>query len=535
MGARAAAILWAQYRTLWNRFPLSNKLSLIFSAVVGVAWYAGFAFLGVLAAIVMSNPNELPTIAKILPGGLLLAFLYWQVVPLLLVSTGSALDIKRLVAYPIPKSEMFSLEVLLRLSTGIEIVFLMLGAGVGLLLNPRIPKWAPLALVVYVLFNLFVSAGVRDLLVRLFARRGVREVLVFGLVLCAALPQMLIATGSGEKLQKLIPFTANVLWPWIATAGLAQGRITWVNFGAMIGWTLAAYAFGRSQFERGLRFDAAESLAPKGGSSRVSDWAETLYRLPGRLLADPLGALVEKELRVLSRSARFRLVFLMGFSFGLIIWLPITFGKSGANESWMAHNYLAMVSVYALVLLSDVLFWNVFGFDRSAAQIYFLTPVKLKTVLLAKNITAMLALLIEVTIIGLVCAALRFPVDPVKLLEAYAVAATVAVYLMAAGNISSAYNPKPVDPSKSFRSSAGRQTQAFLTLLLPVGLIPIFLAYGARYAFRSNAAFFGVLLVEFLIGVAAFRIACDSAVAAAESRKENMIAVLGGGEGLISS
>ena len=38
-------------------------------------------------------------------------------------------------------------------------------------------------------------------------------------------------------------------------------------------------------------------------------------------------------------------------------------------------NYLTVVSVYSLLLLSEVCFWNSFGFDRSAAQIYFLAPV----------------------------------------------------------------------------------------------------------------------------------------------------------------
>jgi len=35
----------------------------------------------------------------------------------------------------------------------------------------------------------------------------------------------------------------------------------------------------------------------------------------------------------------------------------------------VSDNYLTFVSVYALLLLSDALFWNSFGFDRSAAQV----------------------------------------------------------------------------------------------------------------------------------------------------------------------
>jgi len=535
MGGRARAILWAQWRTLWNHFPRANRAGVLLGAVLGVAWYAGFGVLGASACFLMADPKEISALAKILPGGLLLAFLYWQIVPLLLVSTGSSLDMRRLLAYPIPKRELFTLEVLLRFSTGVEVVIVLFGAACGLLLNPQIPKWAPLALAVFALFNLFVSAGVRDLLVRLFARRGVREILVFLFVLMAAIPQLLITTGTGARLHHLLPFTAGGIWPWIAAAGLAQGHWTLPNALNLGGWTLLAYAFGRSQFERGLRFDANEASAYKPAKPQLAAWTEGLFRLPGRLLPDPLAVLIEKELRVLSRSSRFRLVFLMGFSFGLLIWLPLTFGKTAFAGSWLTRNYLAMVSVYALVLLSDVLFWNVFGFDRSAAQIYFLTPVKLETVLLAKNLAAVFVILVEVSLIALMCALLRFPVRLEKLLEAYLVALTVSSYFMAAGNLSSAYNPKPVNPSKSFRSNAGRHTQALLMLLLPVGMFPVLLAYAARYAFQSDAAFFGVLLVDLAFGVITLRIASGSAMRAARQRQETILTVLGGGEGPLAA
>ncbi|MBV8817939.1 MAG: hypothetical protein JO022_06255 [Acidobacteriaceae bacterium] len=385
------------------------------------------------------------------------------------------------------------------------------------------------------LFNLFVSAGVRDLLVRLFARRGVREVLVFLFVLLAAVPQFVITTRSGNRLHDMLPFAPAVLWPWTAAANIAVGQLNWVNAAALGGWTLAAYVFGRIQFERGLRFDSQE-VSARGSATPLprASWAEALYRLPGRVFGDPLGALIEKELRVLSRSARFRLVFLMGFSFGLLIWLPVTFGPSGRGDGWFARNYLALLSVYALILLSDVLFWNVFGFDRSAAQMYFISPVPLAIVFRAKNITAVLVIVVEVTLIALICAALRFPVHPQKLAEAYAVAVTLALYLMSAGNMSSAYNPRPVNPAKSFRSSTARQTQALLLLLLPVGLVPILLAYAARYAFGGELAFAAVLAIDFAFGLVAFRIATESAIEAAGARKESIITVLGGGEGPIS-
>ena len=45
--------------------------------------------------------------------------------------------------------------------------------------------------------------------------------------------------------------------------------------------------------------------------------ADRFFRLPSLVLPDPLAAIVEKELRSLARTPRFRTVFIMGFTFGL--------------------------------------------------------------------------------------------------------------------------------------------------------------------------------------------------------------------------
>ncbi len=534
MGSRANTILWAQWRTLRNYFPRSNKFGLALTTLIGVIWYGGFLLLSISAAFLLASPDALELAAKILPPGLFFAFFYWQVMPLLLVSSGSALEIRKLVVYPIPKRELFGLEVLLRFSTGIEVVLVLIGTGVGLLLNPRVPWWAPFSLVVFTAFNLFFAAGIRDLLVRLFARKVIREILILAFALAAGLPQLLVLTHPIKHVPVFAGPLGALPWPWIATAALVQGHFSWLNALALAGWTLAAYLFGRWQFERGLRFDAQESAATPEPARSSTSRLEAFFRLPGWLCADPLGVLIEKELRFLTRSARFRLVFLMGFSFGLLIWLPVTFGRAASPNSWTARNYLALLSVYALLLLSDTLFWNVFGFDRSAAQVYFMVPVKMRTVLYAKNLAALLFVMLEVLIISTVCLILRFPVTVGKLAEAVTVVVTISIFMMAMGNLSSTYNPRAADPAKSFRNSAGRQTQAALMFFFPLALLPGLLAYAARFAFRSNLAFYGVLLFGILFGFLFYRIATESAVATADRTKEAMIGALSGSAGPVS-
>ena len=54
---------------------------------------------------------------------------------------------------------------------------------------------------------------------------------------------------------------------------------------------------------------------------------DRLYRFPSLLWRDPLAAIVEKELRSLARTPRFRMVFVMGFTFGVMVWLPMILGR----------------------------------------------------------------------------------------------------------------------------------------------------------------------------------------------------------------
>jgi ABC-2 type transport system permease protein len=532
---QASAIVWAQWRSTRNHFPRANVGGLIFTGVLTTFWYGAFAYLAVLAGILLSRPNELEAFRKLLPAALLIVFLYWQVIPVLLTSMGASLDLRKLLVYPIPNRALFMIEVILRVTTGVEMLLLLIGSAIGLFRNPAVPFWAPFWLAVFVIFNLFCSTGIRDLLVRLLARKRLREIIVFLVVIAAALPQLMILRGSQTRVRQFFGGEPSAILPWTATARLALGQFSWRNLAVLLGWTLAAYIFGRSQFERALRFDASEASARGSSATRRVSRLEWWYQLPNALLPDPLAALIEKELRFLSRAPRFRLVFLMGFSFGLLIWGPIAFGRVSTQHSFLTDNYLTMVSVYALLLLSDALFWNCFGFDRSAAQVYFLVPVKMSTVLAGKNLAAAFLVLIEITAIALVCALLRLPLSGLQILETFAVTCVITLFVLAVGNLSSLYNPRAVNPVKSMKTAAQSRAQALLMLAFPVTLAPVALAYLARYAFDTEWAFFGVLIVGGVVGVLVYLYSMQSALRAAVDRREQIITALSSGEGPIEN
>lgn len=532
----ARIIFWAQIRSWLNYYPKAGRVGSWFGMLLTGLWYLLWVGFALIIYRVFSEPGSEQLVVTALPAGLLFVSVYWQVVPLLLAATGVSLEMKKLQVYPIPHRQLFLIELLLRLTTSVEALVVVLGLGAGLLANPRLPWWAATGLIPFIAFNLAVSAGVREILMRLLARKRVREMAVLLLVSIGAIPQLLVATGAWNRVRDWYQSPSNALWPWSAAAAIATGHPGMISVVVLLAWAALAYAFGRHQFEKSLRWDAAEGNATKAEPLPAGKrgFLDRLLGWPALLFADPLASLVEKELRFLSRAPRFRLVFTMGFTFGLIIWLPITLGH-GRGPSFLGRNYLTFVSVYALLLLGDVCFWNVFGFDRSAAQAYWAMPVKFSKVLAGKNVAAAFYILLEVTFIIAACALVRMPVTAPRVLEAYAVTVVVGLYLVALGNMTSVRSPRSVNPSKAMRSGAAGKLQAMLFVLYPLAALPVALAYAARYAFRSEVAFFGTLFVSVLIGAAVYWVALESAVETAEKDRERIITALSQGEGIIQA
>jgi ABC-2 type transport system permease protein len=132
---------------------------------------------------------------------------------------------------------------------------------------------------------------------------------------------------------------------------------------------------------------------------------------------------------------------------------------------------------------------------------------------------------------------MAIPLDANRLAEAYSVVAVITLFLLAAGNILSVYQARGVNLRGSFGSGGAGRLQATLLLIYPIAFVPAALAYTARWAFDAhpNLAFYGVLAFDAAVGVVIYRIALESAVTAAERRKEEMIVALSAGEGPIAA
>ena len=139
------------------------------------------------------------------------------------------------------------------------------------------------------LFNLLLACGTRSLLERLLSKRKVRELLVFLIFMLWMLPRFLFVTGHRPRLAGTLDATRSSTQRgrgppppgprWASPSSLALLSLA--------GWTLLAGWFGRTQFERNLRFDAvaAQATPQTSGASALQSLAEAFYRFPSRSFA----------------------------------------------------------------------------------------------------------------------------------------------------------------------------------------------------------------------------------------------------------
>jgi ABC-2 type transport system permease protein len=527
-----AAILRAQLLVMRRTFGTGMALGI----VGGFFWYGLWTVVaaGAFSYMAATPADKLIRVLSLVMGGVCA---YWQLMPLVSATMGSSLDLRKLLAYPIPHARLFHVEMLLRLASGAEMLLVVTATGAGLAVNPGTHGIAAIlaALTTLVLFNLLLASGVRSLMERLLARRKLRELIVLCTAALWVLPRFVMMTGFHSTLAgRALTAALAAGLPWGAAAHAALGQLPAAAWPSLAAWTLAAAWFGRMQFERSLRFDSAAAQATPRESSRPS-FTDRWFRMPSRFLPDPLGAMVEKELRTLSRAPTFRNLFFMGFTFGLLVWLPMVIGRSSATlhrDSFMSSHFLTIVSVYALTLLGQVTYWNCFAFDRSAAAFWFVTPQRVSTVLIAKNIASQLPVYLEIVILTAISLALRLVTGWGQVAEAFSVVAVCSIYMLAMGNVTSIEYPRGVNPERVAQGGAGGgRFQTLVLIFYPLALLPVALAFLARFAFDSEMVFRATLLIAAVAGAVIYRFTLASAVATADRRREAILQTLSAGEG----
>jgi ABC-2 type transport system permease protein len=527
MWQKLLAIAWAQWCLTRNRMTRTRAATVV-SGIFSVLWY------GMYCAFALGLAYALPkaTWAQIqqwVPAGLLGMFVFWQFVPLFTLSAGRAFDFSKLQAFPIESDTLFAIEAVLGLTISPEMIITLLGAIAGLSRHPAISPAAPLFLLLYIPFNVLFSVALREFVMRLFRKNRLRELLGILVIALSIAPSYILGTSVGRHstgkalLVGTVPGT-----PWHALAMLSTQAFSLMAFAIAIFWVAAAYGLARWQFVRTLHSDSeAVALGPGAASSATraqGKWADNVGLL-GRLAPDPMAALLQKELQSLRRMPRFRVMVGMACVFGMLIGTQIV----RHHEHGFMHDYFVPIAnVYGFLFLGEVLVWNVFGFDRRAAQLYFAAPVGFATVLRAKNAVAVLFLAIQTVIVLALATLLRVPISMRTIVDDLSVSAVVAIFFLGLGNLTSVMLPKSVDPNQTFRKQASGSVQLWL-LLCSLGIAALLgFALLAEYAAGTHWAFWSVAALEFAIGLIVYRLATETAVRRAMREQERLLQTLAG-------
>jgi len=531
-----AAILRAQFLSMrWGR-----RHGSIWRFLPLTVWYL-FWLASAVFAFFLAREADLVFLRRDLPIGFLGVTVYWQFMPMLSASMGMGLDLRKLRIYPALHRDLFAVEVLLCFTTAVEMLLVIAGGVAGLLANQEAGGWAAAPRIIapaliLILFNALLASGTRSLLGRLLARRKIREVVILVTTCLWMLPRIFMQYRIHPKwLDPVARALRGPKFSWSAAAAAALGDLT--PFLTLVLWLLAALWFGRAQFERNLRYDAvaAQAMVVRKDASRRRSLSGAFFAFPRLLWRDPLAAIVEKELRSLVRTPRFRMVFVMGFTFGILVWLPVVLGGTGARTSGGSSYFLVFVCVYALTMLGQVTYWNCFGFDRSATLFYFAAPQQISQVLIGKNIAAMVFVYLDVTILSAVVGTFHLTAGWGQVAETLVVVGICAVYMLGLGNMASVNYPRPLNPENVSRGGGSGRSQGLMLLFYPLALLPVFLAYLARWALNSELAFAAVLAIAAVIGGIVYWIGLDSAVIAAGAKREQLFAALTQSEGPIAS
>jgi hypothetical protein len=254
------------------------------------------------------------------------------------------------------------------------------------------------------------------------------------------------------------------------------------------------------------------------------------WQLP--FVSQEFSALFEKEVRYAMRNAQLRVIALMA----VVITVVLRLGPAGAGSRRMwdgltpyAEGAGAVFSVIYILMLVSPLSTNLFGYDGSGMRALVLSPVKRRTVLLAKNaavtLVSLLLVVVGVCLGGFFLGDLTAPV----LLFALLAFVTAAALFAPLGNWLSLQFPKRVRFGKRMNRSG--VAGLLLVPLFFIMLLPPALAVAAAHFAGSNLVKYVILAAFALLSVGLYALVLPRQGRQLERRElEILEAVTGGGE-----
>ena len=421
-------------------------------------------------------------------------FLFWQLFPVMASALTENVDSSNLLRFPLSFPSYFLIRLVygaLDPSTALGCLWLLgLAIGIGVS-QPGLFLWAALVLVAFAIFNILLARMIFVWVERWLAQRRTREILgavFFIFIICFQFIGPLMSRIGRHRHPEVSRITTQVLpYERAIPPGLAAEAIARAIHGAFAP-ALAAFALEcayalailwllnlrlRAQYH-GENLSEAVARSNLRKEKRAIRLGWNVSGVPG-----PVAAILEKEFHYLSRSGP------MLFTFVMPVVILLVF-RLGPQASMRQSNFLAHApdlafpvgSAYALLILTNLVY-NCFGADAVGMQLFYVSPVSFREILLGKNLAHALVLACEVVLVWI---AVGFMFHPPAADVTFATVTGVAFALLlnlTAGNLLSIYTPKKID-----YGAFGKQRASTTTVFASLGI---------------QAAVFGLAAVTLLI------------------------------------
>jgi ABC-2 type transport system permease protein len=499
------AIAWLRWRIFVNSFRRKGGTGELIGRIFLYPVLAGFAIAPSLAvgfgAGYFAHVQQLGHISRLLWG----TFAYCQLLNIQLGQPGSTFDPTELIRFPLRVRDYVSIRLCFGLLSPANVIGTLMSASIAIGIIVSVPGlwlYALIALAIFAAANVLFSRMVFAWVDRWLATRRAREVftgLIFAFSIAVQWANFTFnpAYNHGHA-SRISPQTIALglsivhhvqpFLTWLPPQLVASALVAAIHasIGLYTELTLACLLYAivfytvfalrmRTEFRGENLSDAANSVAkpkkpvapyltassPDVGAKATSSTTNT--RNPFGL-SSPVIGILSKEFLYTRRHT--------GILYGLVmpivvvLFVAFRFANHG-NVTWVFPAVVA----YCLLAVSNFSY-NAFGLEATGIQFYFLAPVRMRDVLLAKNIASFATALIEVFLIFLVVSfAAGVPQLDIALSTVLWAIATLLLTTLV-GNRRSIVAPKKVATGK-MASKQVSQLSALISMGILMGSIVI--------------------------------------------------------------
>ncbi|WP_263351460.1 hypothetical protein [Acidicapsa acidisoli] len=550
-----AAITWLRWRIFVNSLRgkgaagelVVKIISYPFLAIVILGPSIGS---GVASYYLVTNDQ-----VNLLAIPLWIIFALWQFIGVNTSATGPSFDLSSLIRFPIRYRDYL----LIRLSFGLMDPPTLAGIGclmgmcVGIAIAaPWLLPWSALALFAYCVCNILFSRMIYSWMERWLAQRRTRELLT-GIILAVSLGVQFVAQyaqrlshhGNHAPVSPWLTKTIDIMvfMNWLLPPGLTALSIDHFHTGdtliattalggvvaITIGFLLVLHLRLRAQFLGEDLSEAPAALQPKPISVKLQPTvAAPTANASFSFLPPTVAACLLKEIRYLLRSGPKLYTLIMPV---FLVFL-VSMRSSGMNYAGVSrHSLTTMLFSYGCAythLIFVGLIYNSFGGDGTGIQFYFMAPVRMRDVVLGKNLMTIGIFAIEIILIYIASAIIARPA-PLDLTAATIAWSFFTLFVsLSIGNVRSIASPKVLDSAK-VRSQNVSGLSSLISLLVvatavALGAVMVLVDHILHTGYWLAAAIFSVLTI---LAFALYLLVLKNVDRIASDHVENLTRVLG--------